>query len=651
MSTIQDVAKLANVSIATVSHVINKTRYVSPELVELVNQAMEKLNYQPLKRKKVAKSYKQRYIGILYPDSFARFHNLLLKNLQKLNSKEMKYQFCLIPIEKSSLSINEINYYKNHLNLDGIIMSLIKIEKESDKIITNYPIIKISPIEKNSNNKSTNYLEINLSIDKTIQEILHKFNRKGHSVMIIYKSENAAIFDEVFQSLSNTFNIENNFCEIKALTGNEIKDVDTLKKIYKQKESTSFLCLDHYSRNCFLLLQSFSNIQVPSDFSVMNVSFNDSSSFITRYIISTENIAKYCLQGLNGYRSKQIVQVRNKYSNGITLAPIARGPFGEKAQSTDCLILSRDEINKIKSNHDFTVGVSFHQGTTLWAKLHEKGIRDVFNEFDIPIVAVMNANFDAKLQNKQLESLIKMGVDAIISIPVDGTLTSNVYREIIDNNIKLILITNVPKNILKGEYVTCISVNEQKNGAYIAQATGEFMKLNNLKYLGLINHGADFFATKQRDASFKDTVEEEFPEIEISGSVYFHDIDNVKKVTKKLIQNNPIIEVLYICWEEPARAAMEVLKEMNREDIKIFTSDIGIETAGLILDEKNIIATSSQRFYEQGRAMALATINSFLEKKLPSFIAIDPYLINKENLDRGWEVIAKEKLPINIQNK
>lgn len=52
MSTIQDVAKLANVSIATVSHVINKTRYVSPELVELVNQAMEKLNYQPLKRKK-----------------------------------------------------------------------------------------------------------------------------------------------------------------------------------------------------------------------------------------------------------------------------------------------------------------------------------------------------------------------------------------------------------------------------------------------------------------------------------------------------------------------------------------------------------------------------------------------------------------------
>lgn len=32
--TIKDVAKQAGVSIATVSHVINKTRYVSPELVK-----------------------------------------------------------------------------------------------------------------------------------------------------------------------------------------------------------------------------------------------------------------------------------------------------------------------------------------------------------------------------------------------------------------------------------------------------------------------------------------------------------------------------------------------------------------------------------------------------------------------------------------
>ena len=34
--SIKDIAAIAGVSIATVSHVVNKTRYVSPELVERV---------------------------------------------------------------------------------------------------------------------------------------------------------------------------------------------------------------------------------------------------------------------------------------------------------------------------------------------------------------------------------------------------------------------------------------------------------------------------------------------------------------------------------------------------------------------------------------------------------------------------------------
>lgn len=43
----KDVAKRAGVSVTTVSHVINDTRYVSPELTERVNEAIEELNYRP----------------------------------------------------------------------------------------------------------------------------------------------------------------------------------------------------------------------------------------------------------------------------------------------------------------------------------------------------------------------------------------------------------------------------------------------------------------------------------------------------------------------------------------------------------------------------------------------------------------------------
>ena len=47
MASIRDVAELANVSTATVSHVVNGTRYVSPELTERVEAALLELDYRP----------------------------------------------------------------------------------------------------------------------------------------------------------------------------------------------------------------------------------------------------------------------------------------------------------------------------------------------------------------------------------------------------------------------------------------------------------------------------------------------------------------------------------------------------------------------------------------------------------------------------
>lgn len=47
MATIKDVAKMAGVSTTTVSHVINKTRFVAKETEQQVLQAIKNLNYSP----------------------------------------------------------------------------------------------------------------------------------------------------------------------------------------------------------------------------------------------------------------------------------------------------------------------------------------------------------------------------------------------------------------------------------------------------------------------------------------------------------------------------------------------------------------------------------------------------------------------------
>jgi ribose transport system substrate-binding protein len=60
MATIQEIAKLEGVSVATVSHVVNKTRYVSPETAKKVENVIDSLEELPefivKKRNKTQKS-------------------------------------------------------------------------------------------------------------------------------------------------------------------------------------------------------------------------------------------------------------------------------------------------------------------------------------------------------------------------------------------------------------------------------------------------------------------------------------------------------------------------------------------------------------------------------------------------------------------
>ena len=65
MATMKDIAKLAKVSTSTVSHVINKSRFVSDEIAERVNKAAKELNYAPSALARSLKMKQTKTIGML----------------------------------------------------------------------------------------------------------------------------------------------------------------------------------------------------------------------------------------------------------------------------------------------------------------------------------------------------------------------------------------------------------------------------------------------------------------------------------------------------------------------------------------------------------------------------------------------------------
>ena len=73
MVTIKDVARAAGVSITTVSHTINGTRYVSEELRARVIRAMEELEYRPNVLARSLRVGQTKTIGLIIPDNSNMF--------------------------------------------------------------------------------------------------------------------------------------------------------------------------------------------------------------------------------------------------------------------------------------------------------------------------------------------------------------------------------------------------------------------------------------------------------------------------------------------------------------------------------------------------------------------------------------------------
>lgn len=83
MVTIKDVARRANVSFTTVSHVINKTRPVSPETAVRVEEAIVDLGYLPSEVARSLKSNRTRTIGMIVTTTSNPFFGEVIRGVER----------------------------------------------------------------------------------------------------------------------------------------------------------------------------------------------------------------------------------------------------------------------------------------------------------------------------------------------------------------------------------------------------------------------------------------------------------------------------------------------------------------------------------------------------------------------------------------
>jgi LacI family transcriptional regulator len=120
MTTIRVVAETAGVSYATVSHVINNTRYVAPETRARVLAAMEALNYQPNAVARSLRQGKTNTIGLVLPDIANPFFSEISRGIAD-EAFEKGYSVFLCNTELDmQRELFHVNVLSNN-QVDGII--------------------------------------------------------------------------------------------------------------------------------------------------------------------------------------------------------------------------------------------------------------------------------------------------------------------------------------------------------------------------------------------------------------------------------------------------------------------------------------------------------------------------------------------------
>ncbi|ELY5210859.1 substrate-binding domain-containing protein [Vibrio cholerae] len=142
MATMKDIARLAGVSTSTVSHVINKSRFVSDEIVERVNNAAQQLNYAPSALARSLKMNRTKTIGMLVTTSTNPFFGEVVKGVER-SCYHQGYNLILCNTEgdnqRMKASINTLLQKR----VDGLLLMCSTLEGERLDVFDRYPDIPI----------------------------------------------------------------------------------------------------------------------------------------------------------------------------------------------------------------------------------------------------------------------------------------------------------------------------------------------------------------------------------------------------------------------------------------------------------------------------------------------------------------------------
>lgn len=274
MVKITDVAKKANVSISTVSRVLNNTTFVNDELRTKVLNACKELNYKPNFFASNLSGHSTKIIGLIHnakPDYATFKRDLYFNQSCNLEASILGNHLCIFYIEDIDETGDMLNF--GRMPIDGAILSGPKLDGISENSCQkeHVPFIVIG----NPVNSSAPFINAdNVNVVKSITSSLIK--AYGREVYLLNSEKEITISEERYEAFAeickkHNINPNKNHFNIK-----DSKDILTNERIKtKIQRNTAFLVADEKMARTLYDLIKEKGLIIGDDVGVFSLGIQD----------------------------------------------------------------------------------------------------------------------------------------------------------------------------------------------------------------------------------------------------------------------------------------------------------------------------------------------------------------------------------------
>lgn len=325
----------------------------------------------------------------------------------------------------------------------------------------------------------------------------------------------------------------------------------------------------------------------------------------------------------------------------VDLTKAVKGPLGYLASPAGDITLSSAQVNTLKSKK--LKAVLVWHGAGNWVQALTRGAKDEFAHLGIAVVAETDAQFDPAKQASDVENVLALNPDIMLTLVLDGVSGEASYRPAVDKGVKLVLLSNPIANYKPNqEYMGIVTDDMYGMGVAAAELARDAVKGKGR--VGVIYHDANYFITNNRDNAFRTAIMD-MDGMDIVSEKGFTRQPDTGAIASTMLLQHPDINVIYVAWDGATEAVIEALRANGRTDVKVVTHDLGANNLLDMAQGGSMYGTVADRPYDIGVAMARLGAYGILGKKAPEFSIVSFDKTTKSNIAEIWAKSFKSELP------